>query len=185
PSPSLTMSHTDDVHELREAFARVDVEGRGYVGEQDLKAVFDAARCPLPGFRLRELAAQRSGDLGFEEFLKLYTEVKRGEVSKTFRTVIRQKEGLCAVGGLSDISSEGTQHSYSEEEKVAFVNWINVALERDADCRHVLPMDPDTDALFRSMGDGIVLCKMINHSVPDTIDERTINKKKLTPFTIQ
>lgn len=27
--------------------------------------------------------------------------------------------------------------------------------------------------------------KMINLSVPDTIDERTINKKKLTPFTIQ
>lgn len=27
--------------------------------------------------------------------------------------------------------------------------------------------------------------KMINFSVPDTIDERTINKKKLTPFTIQ
>ena len=30
------------------------------------------------------------------------------------------------------------------------------------------------------------LCsKMINLSVADTIDERTINKKKLTPFTIQ
>ncbi|XP_032836204.2 plastin-3-like [Petromyzon marinus] len=179
------MSHTDDVHELREAFARVDVEGRGYVGEQDLKAVFDAAHCPLPGFRLRELAGQRSGDLGFEEFLKLYTEVKRGEVSKTFRTVIRQKEGLCAVGGLSDISSEGTQHSYSEEEKVAFVNWMNMALEGDTDCHHVLPMDPDSESLFHCVGDGIVLCKMINHSVPDTIDERTINKKKLTPFTIQ
>lgn len=27
--------------------------------------------------------------------------------------------------------------------------------------------------------------KMINLSVPDTIDERTINKKKLTAFTIQ
>lgn len=26
---------------------------------------------------------------------------------------------------------------------------------------------------------------MINLSVADTIDERTINKKKLTPFTIQ
>lgn len=27
--------------------------------------------------------------------------------------------------------------------------------------------------------------KMINLSVPDTIDERAINKKKLTPFIIQ
>lgn len=30
-----------------------------------------------------------------------------------------------------------------------------------------------------------LVSKMINLSVPDTIDERTINKKKLTPFTIQ
>lgn len=30
-----------------------------------------------------------------------------------------------------------------------------------------------------------IFSKMINFSVPDTIDERTINKKKLTPFTIQ
>lgn len=30
-----------------------------------------------------------------------------------------------------------------------------------------------------------LVSKMINLSVADTIDERTINKKKLTPFTIQ
>uniref|UniRef100_A0A8C3AS67 Lymphocyte cytosolic protein 1 (L-plastin) n=1 Tax=Cyclopterus lumpus TaxID=8103 RepID=A0A8C3AS67_CYCLU len=104
-------------------------------------------------------------------------------VAKTFRKAINKKEGICNVAGTSEQS--GTQHSYSEEEKVAFVNWINKALEKDADCKHVLPMDPNSDDLFTAMGDGIVLCKMINLSVPDTIDERTINKKKLTPFTIQ
>ncbi|XP_073399565.1 plastin-3-like [Dendrobates tinctorius] len=72
-----------------------------------------------------------------------------------------------------------------EEEKYAFVNWINKALENDPDCKHVLPMNPNTNDLFRALADGIVLCKMINLSVPDTIDERAINKKKLTPFTIQ
>jgi plastin-2 len=46
-------------------------------------------------------------------------------------------------------------------------------------------MNPNTDDLFNAVGVGIVLCKMINLSVPDTIDERTINKKKLTPFTIR
>uniref|UniRef100_A0A8D0AKT6 Plastin-3 n=1 Tax=Sander lucioperca TaxID=283035 RepID=A0A8D0AKT6_SANLU len=105
--------------------------------------------------------------------------------AKTFRKVINRKEGILAIGGTSVLSSEGTQHSFSEEERYAFVNWINTALERDPDCQHVLPMDPNTDSLFTSVGDGIVLCKMINLSVPDTIDERTINKKKLTPFTIQ
>lgn len=45
----------------------------------------------------------------------------------------------------------------SEEEKVAFVNWINKALEKDQDCNHVLPMDPASDDLFSAVGDGIVL----------------------------
>uniref|UniRef100_A0A671X412 Plastin-3 n=1 Tax=Sparus aurata TaxID=8175 RepID=A0A671X412_SPAAU len=107
------------------------------------------------------------------------------EVAKTFRKVINRKEGILAIGGTSELSSEGTQHSFSEEERFAFVNWINTALERDPDCQHVLPMDHSTGSLFSSVSDGIVLCKMINLSVPDTIDERTINKKKLTAFTIQ
>uniref|UniRef100_I3J9N9 Plastin-3 n=1 Tax=Oreochromis niloticus TaxID=8128 RepID=I3J9N9_ORENI len=106
-------------------------------------------------------------------------------ISKSFRKAINRKEGILAIGGTSELSSEGTQHSFSEEERYAFVNWINTALEKDPDCQHVLPMDPNTNALFTCVGDGIVLCKMINLSVPDTIDERTINKKKLTPFTIQ
>uniref|UniRef100_A0A8B9RRP9 Plastin-3 n=1 Tax=Accipiter nisus TaxID=211598 RepID=A0A8B9RRP9_9AVES len=112
-------------------------------------------------------------------------EVKSSDIAKTFRKAINRKEGICAIGGTSELSSEGTQHSYSEEEKYAFVNWINKALENDPDCRHVIPMNPNTDDLFKAVGDGIVLCKMINLSVPDTIDERAINKKKLTPFIIQ
>ena len=95
------------------------------------------------------------------------------------------RKKICAIGGTSEQSSVGTQHSYSEEEKYALVNWINKALENDLDCRHVIPMNPNTDDLFNAVGVGIVLCKMINLSVPDTIDERTINKKKLTPFTIR
>lgn len=45
----------------------------------------------------------------------------------------------------------------TEEEKVAFVNWVNKALEKDGDCKHVLPMDPNSNDLFTAMGDGIVL----------------------------
>uniref|UniRef100_A0A8C3K5X9 Plastin-3 n=1 Tax=Calidris pygmaea TaxID=425635 RepID=A0A8C3K5X9_9CHAR len=115
----------------------------------------------------------------------IFQEVKSSDIAKTFRKAINRKEGICAIGGTSELSSEGTQHSYSEEEKYAFVNWINKALENDPDCRHVIPMNPNTDDLFKAVGDGIVLCKMINLSVPDTIDERAINKKKLTPFIIQ
>uniref|UniRef100_A0A803T166 Plastin-3 n=1 Tax=Anolis carolinensis TaxID=28377 RepID=A0A803T166_ANOCA len=127
----------------------------------------------------------KDGKISFEEFVYIFQEVKSSDIAKTFRKAINRKEGICAIGGTSELSSEGTQHSYSEEEKYAFVNWINKALENDPDCRHVIPMNPNTDDLFKAVGDGIVLCKMVNLSVPDTIDERVINKKKLTPFIIQ
>uniref|UniRef100_A0A8D3B6I9 Plastin-3 n=1 Tax=Scophthalmus maximus TaxID=52904 RepID=A0A8D3B6I9_SCOMX len=142
-----------------------------------------------PGYVVREIIQKldRNADnrISFEEFLTVRYELKGSEIAKTFRKAINRKEGILAIGGTSVQSSEGTQHSFSEEERFAFVNWINTALEKDPDCQHVLPMDPNTDSLFKCVGDGVVLCKMINLSVPDTIDERTINKKKLSPFTIQ
>uniref|UniRef100_A0A672JAE3 Lymphocyte cytosolic protein 1 (L-plastin) n=1 Tax=Salarias fasciatus TaxID=181472 RepID=A0A672JAE3_SALFA len=146
-----------------------------------------AAPTPVGPEELEELreAFNKIGDCSLMTcvVLQVVHGLRSSDVAKTFRKAINKKEGLCSVAGRSEQS--GTQHSYSEEEKVAFVNWINKSLENDPDCKHVLPMDPGTDDLFTAVGDGIVLCKMINLSVPDTIDERTINKKKLTPFTIQ
>nr|ACM09836.1 Plastin-2 [Salmo salar] len=182
----------DELEELREAFAKIDVDSHGHIGTDELNDLFKAANLPLPGYRVREIIQNltKTGDLHdgkvtFNEFANVVHGLKSTEVAKTFKKAINKKEGIYAVAGTSEQSSSGTQHSYSEEEKVAFVNWVNKALEKDSDCKHVLPMDPTTNDLFTAVGDGIVLCKMINQSVPDTIDERTINKKKLTPFTIQ
>ena len=47
--------------------------------------------------------------------------------------------------------------SILDEEKVAFVNWINKALASDPDCSHLLPMNPENDNLFTSVRDGILL----------------------------
>uniref|UniRef100_A0A9J7XRX9 Plastin 1 (I isoform) n=2 Tax=Cyprinus carpio TaxID=7962 RepID=A0A9J7XRX9_CYPCA len=116
--------------------------------------------------------------------LQIYQELRSKEVRETFRKCISRRDGIRSFGGTSRISSEGTQHSYSDEEKVAFVNWINKALADDPDCKQLIPMDPETDSLFKSVKDGILLCKMINLSQPDTIDERVINTKKCTPFTM-
>ncbi|KFR17194.1 Plastin-2 [Opisthocomus hoazin] len=179
----------EEMAELREAFSKVDVSGNGFIHANDLTDVLKAANLPLPGYKARELIQNLTttgdGRISFEEFISIFQNLKSDDVAKSFRKQINKKEGICAIGGTSEQSSAGTQHSYSEEEKYAFVNWINKALEKDPDCKHVVPMNPETDDLFQAVGDGIVLCKMINFSVPDTIDERTINKKKLTPFTIQ
>ncbi|KAM9349008.1 plastin-3-like [Symphorus nematophorus] len=179
----------EDMEEMREIFGKVDLDNDGYICDYELHELLKDTGHHVPGFKVRDIIQKldRNNDnkISFEEFLAIVQDLRGSEIAKSFRTVINRKEGILAIGGTSELSSEGTQHSFSEEERYAFVNWINTALEKDPDCQHVLPMDPNTDSLFTSVGDGIVLCKMINLSVPDTIDERTINKKKLTPFTIQ
>ncbi|XP_074009282.1 plastin-1 isoform X2 [Numenius arquata] len=162
---NITTISREELEELREAFGKIDIDNSGYVSDYELQDLFKEASLPLPGY-------------------KIIQELKSKDVSKSFRKSINKKQGITAIGGTSAISSEGTQHSYSEEEKVAFVNWINKALQDDPDCKHLLPMNPSDASLFKSLADGILLCKMINFSQPDTIDERAINKKKLTPFTI-
>ncbi|NXP77059.1 PLSI protein, partial [Ramphastos sulfuratus] len=169
-----------------------DIDNSGYVSDYELQDLFKEASLPLPGYKVREIVEKviavtdtnKDGKINFEEFVSIIQELKSKDVSKSFRKSINKKQGITAIGGTSAISSEGTQHSYSEEEKVAFVNWINKALQDDPDCKHLLPMNPSDASLFESLADGILLCKMINFSQPNTIDERAINKKKLTSFTV-
>ncbi|NXA47799.1 PLSI protein, partial [Nothocercus julius] len=189
---NVTTISREELEELREAFSKIDIDNSGYVSDYELQDLFKEASLPLPGYKVREIVekiiavtdSNKDGKINFEEFVSIIQELKSKDVSKSFRKSINKKQGITAIGGTSSISSEGTQHSYSEEEKVAFVNWINKALQDDPDCKHILPMDPSDASLFKSLADGILLCKMINFSQPDTIDERAINKKKLTPFTI-
>ncbi|RQM20728.1 hypothetical protein B5M09_004720 [Aphanomyces astaci] len=73
-------------------------------------------------------------------------------------------------------SATGGVHSYSEEEKAAFAEHINHCLSGDPQLPY-LPMDTSSNALFTSVTDGILLCKLINQAVPDTIDFRAVNIK--------
>lgn len=91
--------------------------------------------------------------------------------------------GWSTFSGMSEASSEGTTHSVSKEEQVAFSNWINTRLGSDPDLNHLLPLDQNGENLYEAIKDGILLCKIINLSCPDTIDERAINKKNLTLYT--
>lgn len=106
-----------------------------------------------------------------------------GDFAQAFKAMVSKRDNLQTLGGMSEASSEGTTHSVRLEEQAAFSNWINMKLANDADLRHVLPLDSDGDNLYEAIKDGILLCKIINFSCPDTIDERAINKKNLTLYT--
>lgn len=88
----------------------------------------------------------------------MYKQVKHNK--KKFELADKGEEAvkkLVKIGGTSQASSEGTTHSFTEEEKFAFVDWINYLLVNDPDLKNKLPMNLEDDSLFTSVEDGILL----------------------------
>jgi plastin-1 len=80
-------------------------------------------------------------------------------------------------------TSTGASHSFSDEEKESFVEHINAVLGGDPALKGYLPINPNDNSLFSVCSDSVVLCKLINNAVPETIDERVINiKPKMSVF---
>jgi len=73
-------------------------------------------------------------------------------------------------------SSANVTHTINEDERTEFTRHINAVLAGDPDVGDRLPFPTDTFEMFDDCKDGLVLSKLINDSVPDTIDERVLNK---------
>ncbi|MCQ2821226.1 MAG: hypothetical protein MJ252_28535 [archaeon] len=73
--------------------------------------------------------------------------------------------------------------SFSLEERSAYTKMINNTLADVEPCKKYLPMDPNSDDVFERLGDGVMLCFLINKAVPGTIDEKKIvTKENMNPF---
>jgi plastin-1 len=99
--------------------------------------------------------------------------------------------GHASKGSIGKIHVQGSNanvtHTINEEERTEFTRHINAVLAGDADIGDRLPFPTDTFEMFDECKDGLVLAKLINDSVPDTIDERVMNVpgrkiKKLNAF---
>ena len=83
---------------------------------------------------------------------------------------------LDVAAGLVCVGSTLTRHdTINEDERTEFTRHINAVLAGDADLGNRLPFPTDTFEMFDDCKDGLVLAKLINDSVPDTIDERVLN----------
>jgi plastin-1 len=80
--------------------------------------------------------------------------------------------GRITVGGATGSS----QHTINEDELTEFTRHINAVLAGDPDVGNLLPFDINTFEMFDHCKNGLVLAKLINDSVPDTIDERVLNR---------
>ena len=104
-------------------------------------------------------------------------------------TVLATKAGKVTVQG----SNANVSHTINEDERTEFTNHINMvsvqtivlplfslivcqALEADPDIGSRFPIPTATMQLFDECRDGLILSKLINDSVPDTIDTRVLNK---------
>ncbi|XP_073357488.1 fimbrin-5-like [Aegilops tauschii subsp. strangulata] len=114
----------------------------------------------------------------FEQFLREYLSLKAKGTTKSGG----QKNLKGSVSFLK-ASTTTLLHVINESEKTSYVNHINNFLGDDPFLKNFLPLDPTSNDLFNLIGDGVLLCKLINVAVPGTIDERAINTKKdLNPW---
>jgi hypothetical protein len=177
-----------ELGEIKELFDQFDADGNGHITVGEISNVMKALGENVPGYKIRDMIKEvdldRNETVEFGEFVTMLAKVKSGKVSYKLAETADKAKTLVTVGGLSEASAEGTTHSFSEEEKLAFCDWINYQLEDDADLRNCLPISEDGNALFEALYDGLILCKLINASVSGTVDERAINKGKLNTFTI-
>ncbi|CAK9297455.1 unnamed protein product [Gordionus sp. m RMFG-2023] len=178
--------------ELSHVLKTVDSKGTGYISLKDLGDAFNAVGIKIPPYEVRKMASDwerknskiPDGKLQFSEFEKLYRDLKSKEFATTFKSMVSKKDNLVTHGGMSETSSEGTTHTVKQEEQVAFSHWINTNLGGDKDLNHLLPIEQEGMDLYDKVKDGILLCKILNFSCPDTIDERALNKKNLNVYTM-
>eukprot|EP01080_Neovahlkampfia_damariscottae_P010188 gene10188-2607_t len=170
--------------EIKTIFKRFDKDGSGKISSSELKEAFKQMGLKLSDEKVEEMIQEcdknRDGEIDMDEWIEMVKDAKSstGGTTQLGKTMNQKKV-------FQNVTSTGT-HSFSEEETDAFVDHINSVLSSDEDVNHVLPLEAGTD-LFEAVKDGILLCKLINSSKSDTIDERVINKisskkKKLNPW---
>ncbi|CAH1787449.1 unnamed protein product [Owenia fusiformis] len=189
PTQSL-MIQADQLDELIEQFNTVDQDGNGYISLDELDTALNICGFKLPGYEVRNLVDEydkniKDGKLDFEEFKMLFMRLRsEKDIGRGFKKNVRRFENIETHTGLSSASADGTTHSVKKEETIAFSDFIARNFKDDEDCKKYLPLHPEGRDLYQKIKDGILLCKMINRSQPDTIDERTINKTNLNVYKI-
>ncbi|PLB47010.1 hypothetical protein P170DRAFT_438724 [Aspergillus steynii IBT 23096] len=181
-----------EIFTLQDAFRKLDIDERGYLDEATvIKSTQQSERQPYDVVRqaLKEVELDSSRRVELEDYVDLISKLRvapnqtrpvdspapaalQGNVTGS-RHVPRN-----SIGGKIHVqgSSANVTHTINEDERTEFTRHINAVLAGDPDIGNSLPFPTDTFEMFDKCKDGLVLAKLINDSVPDTIDERVLNK---------
>lgn len=169
----------DALDELSEEFPTLREEN--YIEKANLKRAFELLGFPLAGYELRNLEKEVAGEsrISGEALMMLHAKVKeQKDVGRTFKPEKVTKEDV-NLTKITSQSQDTSVHTVSRAEEEGFADWINQVLKKDPLCAGYLPIDIKKDGeLYLKCADGIILCKLVNVSVPDTVDPRALNTGK-------
>ncbi|RHZ80368.1 hypothetical protein Glove_137g34 [Diversispora epigaea] len=160
-----------EIFDLSAKFNKIDLDGNGAIEQKEVvkalqnmddKNSYDEIRSALKGISLSS-----TGKVELEEFVELIAKLREGRHKHAFEV---NKHKITVQGSSSSVS-----HTINEDERTEFTRHINQALADDPNVKDKVPIDTNTMQLFDECKDGLILGKLINDSVPDTIDERVLN----------
>ncbi|KEQ74678.1 fimbrin, variant 2 [Aureobasidium namibiae CBS 147.97] len=196
----------NEIFQLSNAFQNMDVDDKGYIDEATvIKATQNSERQPYDVVRqaLKEVELDSSRRVELDDYVDLISKLRTpSQAQKSMATGPTRSRGLSnaqlqgqqpspghaskgSVGGGQSTgggrihvggATSSSQHTINEDEREEFTRHINAVLAGDADIGNKLPFPTDTFEMFDECKDGLVLAKLINDSVPDTIDERVLNR---------
>ncbi|KAJ1302036.1 hypothetical protein OPQ81_000871 [Rhizoctonia solani] len=173
----------EEMFDLINKFNTLDVEGTGAITKADAisalqnsgEGTYDQVREVLKG-----VSVDASGKVELEDWVELVTKLRTTRAT----AILPTKAGKVTVQG----SNANVSHTINEDERSEFTIHINGVLAGDPDVGSRLPIPTNNMQLFDECRDGLILCKLINDSVPETIDTRVLNvpktKKGLNAFQI-
>ncbi|XP_040566376.1 fimbrin isoform X2 [Lepeophtheirus salmonis] len=179
-----TMSPSSEFEECFEhCWEEISADGKDSIKTTEVKDSLDLMGFKLPNHKVRDLLEdfQSQGKLKMNDpvskdmFKEICTTLKQNDTTVDWKTT----KGFTDEEATTDKSQHGySYHMILKEEQRAFSDWVNVNLGNQEDLKYILPLREDGEDLYEKISDGVLLCKIINFVVKDTIDPRVINKKK-------
>lgn len=180
-----------ELFEIIEDFRSIDLDDSGRVEKKDvINAVSKKGKYSYDETRetLKDVDVDASGKVELDDYVQLMSKLKDGKsnlnvpAAGAVPTSPRSPKAHAPVPTANLAHKtyiggkvSGTTHTINDEERVEFTRHINSVLAGDADVGDRLPFDTNTFQIFDECRDGLVLSKLINDSVPDTIDTRVLN----------
>ncbi|KAF9490336.1 fimbrin [Pleurotus eryngii] len=160
----------DEMFDLINRFNSISTDTPGRI---DKTAVLQAIQATGQSYdvareTLKHVSVDASGKVELEDWVELNVKMKSQQAKASLPT----RAGKVTVQG----SNANVSHTINEDERKEFTNHINLVIENDPEMASRYPIPTDTMQLFDECKDGLILCKLINDSVPDTIDTRVLNK---------